>query len=159
VGNVRGPSGVEKKKIAWLRDTHTFIVHDVNAGAHQRFVKTWSAQKRHKRSEHRAYVLIEVARGKEGSVLERLGEIEYVARASAVFGDYDIIATIQTETAEQREITAEKIIRNMEGVDSIATFTVWYANGQSLYWDAPDEQDLTQSETALESAARDAVAT
>jgi len=65
-----------------------------------------------------AFVLINVALGKEEEVLETLRGIEGISLVSGVFGAYDIVTKVQaTELLVMRSIITEKI-RKIEHIRS-----------------------------------------
>ena len=65
-----------------------------------------------------AFVLINVALGKEEEVLDTLRNIEGISLVSGVFGAYDIVTKVQaTELLVMRSIITEKI-RKIEHIRS-----------------------------------------
>ncbi len=71
-----------------------------------------------------AYVLINTEPEKMEEVAKQIKKIKGVIEASMVYGVYDIVAKIQTETMDRlKEIVASQI-RRMESVRSSATMIV-----------------------------------
>jgi len=71
-----------------------------------------------------AYVLINTEPEKMEEVAREIKKIKGVVEASMVYGVYDIVAKIQTETMDRlKEIVASQI-RRMENVRSSATMIV-----------------------------------
>lgn len=68
-----------------------------------------------------AFVLVNSVPDKSKQVLERIGEIEGVEEAYRVFGVYDIIAVVKTETTEELKKTIT-CIRKLE--HSVTTLTL-----------------------------------
>jgi DNA-binding Lrp family transcriptional regulator len=66
--------------------------------------------------QSRAYVLIEAEAGQVGPILERLRSVAGIARADAVTGPYDVIATL--ETNDSREI-GRLVMNEIHGVAGI----------------------------------------
>ena len=76
-----------------------------------------------------AFVLINVALGKEEEVLDTLRNIEGISLVSGVFGAYDIVTKVQaTELLVMRSIITEKI-RKIEHIRS--TLALMIIDGQS----------------------------
>lgn len=76
-----------------------------------------------------AFVLINVALGKEEEVLDMLRNIEGISLVSGVFGAYDIVTKVQaTELLIMRSIITEKI-RKIEHIRS--TLALMIIDGQS----------------------------
>ena len=71
-----------------------------------------------------AFVLINAEIGAESEVLKGLKEVPEVKEAHMVYGVYDIIARIQTETMQElKDITSWKI-RRLDKVRSTLTMIV-----------------------------------
>ena len=71
-----------------------------------------------------AYILINTEPEKMEEVAKEIRKIKGVIEASMVYGVYDIVAKIQTETMDRlKEIVASQI-RRMESVRSSATMIV-----------------------------------
>lgn len=68
-----------------------------------------------------AFVTINVAVGSEEEVLENLKKVEAVKEAYIVFGQYDIIAKIRTESVEKLKNIVTNDIRTIDNVRSTLT--------------------------------------
>jgi DNA-binding Lrp family transcriptional regulator len=71
-----------------------------------------------------AYVLINTEIGMENNVLKNMGNIKEVKEAHTVYGVYDIIARLETETMEELKNTISWKIRRLEKVRSTLTMIV-----------------------------------
>ena len=70
------------------------------------------------------FVMINTKLGSESRVLKRLNEIEAVKETFLVYGVYDIIARIETETMQElKDIVALKV-RRLDNVRSTLTMIV-----------------------------------
>ena len=70
------------------------------------------------------FVMINTELGSESMVLKRLNEIEGVKETFLVYGVYDIIARIETETMQElKDIVALKV-RRLDNVRSSLTMIV-----------------------------------
>ncbi len=70
------------------------------------------------------FVMINTELGSESIVLKRLNEIEEVKEAHLIYGVYDIIARIETETMQElKDIVALKV-RRLDNVRSTLTMIV-----------------------------------
>ena len=70
------------------------------------------------------FVMINTELGSESMVLKRLNEIEEVKEAHLIYGVYDIIARIETETMQElKDIVALKV-RRLDNVRSTLTMIV-----------------------------------
>jgi DNA-binding Lrp family transcriptional regulator len=70
------------------------------------------------------FVMINTELGSESMVLKRLNEIEGVKETFLVYGVYDIIARIETETMQElKDIVALKV-RRLDNVRSTLTMIV-----------------------------------
>lgn len=69
----------------------------------------------------RAYVLINTDAGSENEVLEALKAIQEVMEAHMVYGVYDIIARVETETMEELKNVVSWQIRRLDKVRSTIT--------------------------------------
>ena len=77
-----------------------------------------------------AYVLINCELGHEDEIIKSLKELEYVKEVDGTFGAYDIIAKVQTESADKlREVIPWKI-RKMDKIRSTLTLTVVEGQGE-----------------------------
>ena len=68
-----------------------------------------------------AYVLINCDTGSEESVIDDLKSIIGVKNVSVVFGAYDIVAEVQTQTVDKLRETITIKIRKISGVRSTLT--------------------------------------
>ena len=76
-----------------------------------------------------AYVLVNCDLGTEDKVIGGLKQIEQVKEVHGTFGAYDIIAKVQTESADKlREVITWKI-RKMDKIRSTLTLTVVEGQG------------------------------
>jgi DNA-binding Lrp family transcriptional regulator len=71
-----------------------------------------------------AYVLINTEIGFETQVLKDMGNIKEVKEAHTVYGVYDILARIETETMEELKNTISWQIRRMKKIRSTLTMIV-----------------------------------
>jgi len=71
-----------------------------------------------------AFVLINAEIGSEGDVLKDLTAIPEVKEAYMVYGVYDIIARVQTETMQDLKDTISWKIRRLDKVRSTLTMIV-----------------------------------
>ena len=69
----------------------------------------------------KAYVLINCDTGSEESVIDDLKSIIGVKNVSGVFGAYDIVAEVQTQTVDKLRETITMKIRKIAGVRSTLT--------------------------------------
>ena len=69
----------------------------------------------------KAYVLINCDTGSEESVIDDLKSIIGVKNVSGVFGAYDIVAEVQTQTVDKLRETITMKIRKIDGVRSTLT--------------------------------------
>ena len=77
-----------------------------------------------------AYVLVNCDLGTEDKVIGGLKQIEQVKEVHGTFGAYDIIAKVQTESADKlREVITWKI-RKMDTIRSTLTLTVVEGQGE-----------------------------
>ena len=72
----------------------------------------------------KAYVLINVEIGSEEEVLRSLDPISEVKEAHLVYGVYDIIAAIETETMQELKDTVSWKIRRLDKVRTTLTMIV-----------------------------------
>ena len=68
-----------------------------------------------------SYVLINCDTGSEESVIDDLKSIIGVKNVSGVFGAYDIVAEVQTQTVDKIRETITMKIRKISGVRSTLT--------------------------------------
>lgn len=71
-----------------------------------------------------AYVLINVEIGSEDEVFRNLDPISEVKEAHLLYGVYDIIARIETETMQELKDTVSLKIRRLDKVRSTLTMIV-----------------------------------
>ncbi len=71
-----------------------------------------------------AYVLINVEIGSEDEVLRNLDPISEVKEAHLVYGVYDIIAIIETETMQELKDTVSWKIRRLDKIRTTLTMIV-----------------------------------
>jgi len=72
----------------------------------------------------KAFVLINAEVGSEPEVLSELKKIENVEEASGVYGVYDIVARVKTDTMDKlKEIVTQKI-RKLDDVRSTLTMLI-----------------------------------
>ena len=77
-----------------------------------------------------AYVLVNCDLGAEEEVIGGLKQVEQVKEVHGTFGAYDIIAKVQTESADKlREVITWKI-RKMDKIRSTLTLTVVEGQGE-----------------------------
>ena len=68
-----------------------------------------------------AYILVSTKIGAENNVLEKISEIEGVQEAYILFGVYDIIIKISSDSEEKLKGNIMEEIRGTEGVSSTIT--------------------------------------
>ena len=71
-----------------------------------------------------AYILINVEIGAEGEVLKSLKPVSEIKEAHLVYGVYDIIARVETETMQELKNTVSWKIRRIDKVRSTLTMIV-----------------------------------
>ena len=71
-----------------------------------------------------AYILISVEIGAEGEVLKSLKPVSEIKEAHLVYGVYDIIARVETETMQELKDTVSWKIRRINKVRSTLTMIV-----------------------------------
>jgi len=71
-----------------------------------------------------AYILISVEIGAEGEVLKSLKPVSEIKEAHLVYGVYDIIARVETETMQELKNTVSWKIRRIDKVRSTLTMIV-----------------------------------
>ena len=77
-----------------------------------------------------AYVLVNCDLGTEEEVIDGLKQIEQVKEVHGTFGAYDIIATIQAESADKLREAITWKIRKMDKIRSTLTLTVVEGQGE-----------------------------
>ncbi len=68
-----------------------------------------------------AYVLITTATGKETSVMERIRDLPELTEAHQLFGQYDIIARMETEDYDKLCDVVLQKMRSVQGVTGSRT--------------------------------------
>jgi DNA-binding Lrp family transcriptional regulator len=68
-----------------------------------------------------AYVLITTATGKENSVLDRIRDLPELTEAHQLFGQYDIIARMETEDYDRLCDVVLQKVRSVQGVTGSRT--------------------------------------
>jgi DNA-binding Lrp family transcriptional regulator len=71
-----------------------------------------------------AYVLFKVASGTEREVAQKLIEFDEVIQADIVFGEYDVIARMTTETLDKLEEFVSQKIRTVPNVLVTSTMII-----------------------------------
>jgi DNA-binding Lrp family transcriptional regulator len=71
-----------------------------------------------------AYVLFKVASGSEREVAQKLTEFKEVTRADIVFGEYDVIAALSTDSLEKLEEFVSQSIRTVPSVLVTSTMII-----------------------------------
>jgi len=71
-----------------------------------------------------AYILISIEIGAEGEVLKSLKPVSEIKEAHLVYGVYDIIARVETETMQELKDTVSWKIRRIDKVRSTLTMIV-----------------------------------
>lgn len=71
-----------------------------------------------------AYILINVEIGAEGDVLKSLKPVSEVKEAHLVYGVYDVIARVETETMQELKDAVSWKIRRLDKVRSTLTMIV-----------------------------------
>ncbi len=71
-----------------------------------------------------AYILISVEIGAEGEVLKSLKPVSEIKEAHLVYGVYDIIARVETETMQELKDAVSWKIRRIDKVRSTLTMIV-----------------------------------
>jgi len=71
-----------------------------------------------------AFVLINTEIGSEPDVLKELKKIERVKEASAVYGVYDIVATVRAETMDKLKEIVTWHVRRLDKVRSTLTMII-----------------------------------
>jgi len=68
-----------------------------------------------------AFVFIRAKPGKERDVLERVRKISNVTESFLLYGDYDVVAKVETEKKERLQEIVMKQIRNIKNIDNTST--------------------------------------
>ena len=77
-----------------------------------------------------AYVLVNCDLGAEEEIISGLKQIEQVKDVHGTFGAYDIIAKVQTESADKLREAITWKIRKMDKIRSTLTLTVVEGQGE-----------------------------
>lgn len=72
----------------------------------------------------KAYVLIGCELGSENDIVSKLSKMERVKDARIVYGDYDIVVEVETETEAQMDSIITKKIRKLDKVRSTMTLGI-----------------------------------
>ena len=79
-----------------------------------------------------AFVFITVLPGKEKEVLRELRRIKHVSESYELYGDYDIVAKVETEEKERLQAIVQKQIRGIKGIANTSTNYVFDSNAPYL---------------------------
>ena len=72
----------------------------------------------------KAYVLIGCELGSENDIVSKLSKMDKVKDARIVYGDYDIVVEVETETEAQMDNIITKKIRKLDKVRSTMTLGI-----------------------------------
>ena len=72
----------------------------------------------------KAYVLIGCELGSENDIVSKLSKMDKVKDARIVYGDYDIVVEVETETEAQMDSIITKKIRKLGKVRSTMTLGI-----------------------------------
>jgi len=72
----------------------------------------------------KAYVLIGCELGSENDIVAKLSKMDKVKDARIVYGDYDIVVEVETETEAQMDSIITKKIRKLDKVRSTMTLGI-----------------------------------
>ncbi len=72
----------------------------------------------------KAYILIGCELGSENQIVSKLLEMDRVKDARIVYGDYDIVAEVETDTEAQMDNLITKKIRKLDKVRSTMTLGI-----------------------------------
>ena len=81
------------------------------------------------KNDAQAYIVIHCDQGKEDLVLRDLNEIPEVKEADIVYGSYDLVGKIESETYKELENIITKKIRKLKFVRTTMTLTVVQEQG------------------------------
>lgn len=73
---------------------------------------------------HIAYVLISCVMGQEHAVLDKIKEIPQIKTALITFGEYDLVAKIQADSAQEMAHIISSQIRQIQKIRSTITLHV-----------------------------------
>jgi DNA-binding Lrp family transcriptional regulator len=79
-----------------------------------------------------AYVMVKTETGMAGEVIKNLRAMPEVKRVYQVYGDYDIVARIETEDVEHIKETLSEKVKQLEYVNSTLTLLVREAPTEPL---------------------------
>lgn len=71
-----------------------------------------------------AYILVNTERGKEQDIYESINDLEEVANAHIIFGEWDLIARVQVENSEALGTLILDKIRPLSGVTLTSTLII-----------------------------------
>jgi len=72
----------------------------------------------------KAYVLIGCELGSENDIVSKLSKMDKIKDARIVYGDYDIVVEVETETEAQMDSVITKKIRKIDKVRSTMTLGI-----------------------------------
>ena len=72
----------------------------------------------------KAYVLIGCELGSENDIVSKLSKMDKIKDARIVYGDYDIVVEVETETEAQMDSIITKKIRRIDKVRSTMTLGI-----------------------------------
>ncbi|HWY35723.1 MAG TPA: Lrp/AsnC ligand binding domain-containing protein [Nitrosopumilaceae archaeon] len=72
----------------------------------------------------KAYILIGCELGSENDIVSKLSKMDKVKDARIVYGDYDIVVEVETETEAQMDSIITKKIRKLDKVRSTMTLGI-----------------------------------
>ncbi len=73
---------------------------------------------------HSAFILMNAELGKESSIVDQLKKIPYVKEVHPVYGVYDVLMIIESESMEDlREIITSQV-RKLDGIKSTLTMII-----------------------------------
>jgi DNA-binding Lrp family transcriptional regulator len=71
-----------------------------------------------------AYVLFKVASGTEREVAQKLTDFEEVLQSDILFGEYDVVARVATETLDKLEEFVSQKVRTVQNVLVTSTMII-----------------------------------
>jgi DNA-binding Lrp family transcriptional regulator len=72
----------------------------------------------------KAYILIGCELGSENDIVSKLSKMDKIKDARIVYGDYDIVVEVETETEAQMDSIITKKIRKIDKVRSTMTLGI-----------------------------------
>jgi len=72
-----------------------------------------------------AYVLITVESGKEKKTLQKLLKLKEVKKGNVVYGAYDIVLYVETDSLKELQDLIGKKIREIKDVTQTSTMITW----------------------------------